>query len=295
MGNDEKKDEREDEIMIKKHNIEEIDMDLYGVVNSICKIIINLPNNIRIFGSGFLIKLYKNINPLFCLMTNEHVIKKTYIEQNQSIEIYYHNQAKNIKIKLDKKERFIRDFRDIDLDVIIIEILSKDNIKEDYFLLPNIDYINKYNNLINSKIYIPQFPELEKLSNSKGKIIKINKNEFSHDACTKQGSSGSPILLQNTKNVIGIHKQGCPSKNENYGDFIFPILNLLEKENYNKYNYITSEIEIKQENEEYPIINSYEQFFRENEKNTIMNSIKEFCPENEIKFEDMYKNEKDKK
>ena len=56
----------------------------------------------------------------------------------------------------------------------------------------NIDYINQ-------KIYIPQFPEGNKLSVSEGRIIKINdSNELVYDASTEDGSSGSPVLLKNT-------------------------------------------------------------------------------------------------
>ena len=67
----------------------------------------------------------------------------------------------------------------------------------------NIDYINQ-------KIYIPQYPEGNKLSFSEGKIIKINieNDELVYDASTKSGSSGSPILLKDTKKIIGIHKKG---------------------------------------------------------------------------------------
>ena len=67
----------------------------------------------------------------------------------------------------------------------------------------NIDYINQ-------KIYIPQYPEGNKLSVSEGKIIKINieNDELVYDASTKSGSSGSPILLKDTTEIIGIHKQG---------------------------------------------------------------------------------------
>ena len=79
----------------------------------------------------------------------------------------------------------------------------------------NIDYINQ-------KIYIPQYPEGNKLSVSEGKIIKINdSNELVYDASTEDGSSGSPIFLKNTTEVIGIHKEGnTHTRKENYGTLI---------------------------------------------------------------------------
>ena len=69
----------------------------------------------------------------------------------------------------------------------------------------NIEYINK-------EIYIVQYPKGNKLSYSEGKIININNNELIHDASTTSGSSGSPILIKNTIEVIGIHKQGSNKK-----------------------------------------------------------------------------------
>ena len=88
--------------------------------------------------------------------------------------------------------------------------------------MPNLDY----NNLLDKKIFIPQYPKRKQLSNSKGEIIAINDYEITHTASIDYGSSGSPIILNNTNQVIGIHKAG--SKNENYGDFIYPVMNMLK-------------------------------------------------------------------
>ena len=91
----------------------------------------------------------------------------------------------------------------------IIEIKIEDKIKDKYFLLPNINNNIEY---INKEIYIVQYPKGNKLSYSEGKIININNNELIHDASTTSGSSGSPILIKNTIEVIGIHKQGSNKK-----------------------------------------------------------------------------------
>ena len=64
-----------------------------------------------------------------------------------------------------------------------------------------------------------------------GEIIKVKKYELFHNASTKEGSSGSPIFLKNTTKVIGIHKQGDKYKEENYGNFIFPIIYMLNEKN----------------------------------------------------------------
>ena len=160
-------------------------------------------------------------------MTCEHIISNEIIEKNKTIEIYYDNQKKRIKIKLNKNERIIKNFLDFNIDCTIIEILQNDNINEGYFLLPNIDYLNNFDDLKENKIYIPQFRKGGNLSYSKGEIKNIERYQFSYNASTFPGSSGSPIFLDQTTYVIGIHKGGNDSEKENYGDFIFPIINFL--------------------------------------------------------------------
>ena len=141
-------------------------------------------------------------------MSNERVVTKEMIELNKIIDIQYNCEEKWIKIKLDLNERYI--IYNKEMDVTIIEI-KKDEIKDKYFLLPNINNNIEY---INKDIYIVQYPQGNKLSYSEGKIININNNELIYDASTKSGSSGSPILLKNTTEVIGIHKQGSNRKNK---------------------------------------------------------------------------------
>ena len=95
-----------------------------------------------------------------------------------------------------------------------------------YFLLPNINEID----YINKDIYIVQFPGGNKLSYSEGKIKDLQDYEIIYDASTKPGSSDSPILLKNSTEVIGIHKQGSQKRKENYGTLINSILELILNE-----------------------------------------------------------------
>ena len=104
-----------------------------------------------------------------------HLITNEIIEKNKTIEIYYDNQKKRIKIKLNKNERFIKNFFFFFIDCTIVEILPNDNISEDYFLLPNIDYSNNFDDLKEKKVYIPQFPNGGNLSYSKGEIKNIER------------------------------------------------------------------------------------------------------------------------
>ena len=63
--------------------------------------------------------------------------------------------SKKIDFKKDIRDE-PRDYLYLGIDVIIIEIIEEDNIKEEYFLLPNIGYINGYKKYENKRIYIPQ-------------------------------------------------------------------------------------------------------------------------------------------
>ena len=99
-----------------------------------------------------------------------------------------------------------------------------------------------------------------------------------HKCTTKEGSSGSPILLINNQKLIGIH-YGC-SQHYEFNKGILLIYSIIEfskiknnlliinKEgkrlNYNnKNNYIIVEFEIKEDNKNIRIINSYEQARKE--------------------------------
>ena len=187
-----------------------VDMDLYNVLPSVCKIRVN-----EWVGSGFFIKL-KEIN---YLMTNEHVITRKAIDNKNNILIYYNCEKENLIINLNKCQRHIQEFRNINLDITIVEILPKDRVDDYLFLEPEI---NEPLYLRNKKIYIPQFPGGKKLSHSEGTIDSINGYEFSYTASTMKGSSGSPILLKNSIKVIGIHKEGDKFKlSRNYGNLIY--------------------------------------------------------------------------
>ena len=206
--------------VLTNNELTQINLNLYNVIKSVCKIIIKDGK----IGTGFFIKLYKNNREFFCIMTNEHIITQELINSNKKIIVYYDAQNERIDINLNIKERFIKEYKEFDLDITIIEILKEDNIDKKYFLLP---YLDEYTNLINENIYIVQFPNGD-LSYSKGKIIKIDKFEITHDVLTKSGSSGSPIFLENTTRVIGIHKQGNKNKKINHGNFLYPIIQALE-------------------------------------------------------------------
>ena len=106
----------------------------YNEFECFCKIEINKNQN-KEFGSGFFIKLEKNKKPLYFLMTNEHIISKEIINKKGEITIFYNNEEEKRLIQLNK-ERFIKDYSDINIDATIVEILDKDNINKNYFISP---------------------------------------------------------------------------------------------------------------------------------------------------------------
>ena len=97
---------------------------------------------------------------------------------SNNIVIKYDNEFKVANIKLDKNKRYIKNFKDIGLDITAVEILDEDNILDDFFLWAEPEDFVKNNNIIKSNIYIPQYSEEKKLVKIMGSIINRNKYEF---------------------------------------------------------------------------------------------------------------------
>ena len=131
---------------------------------------------------------------------------------------------KQKEILLNSNERLIKNFNDINIDVTLIQILPKDNTQNIYFLMPDMNYINDTDSLMNKNICISQ-GSMNNFDIATGKIIKINKNEFCFYKSDNEDSLGSPIFLNNSIQVIGIHKGVI--QGQNYGIFIWPIINQL--------------------------------------------------------------------
>ena len=182
---------------------------------------------------GFLIKLFKKDKDFFCLMTNCHIITKEMIKKREKICFYYDNDQVVKEIILNSNERYIKEFSDISIDVIVVEILPTDNIDKNYFLLPDINYIYEYKDLKNKEIIL-----LKNQYYIDTKIKKINNYEFTYYNDIESNLSGSPIFLKDNTKVIGINKNNL-NNSENYADFIGPIFNYFKnlepiKKNVNK-------------------------------------------------------------
>lgn len=204
----------------------------------------------KIFGTGFLMKIEKNNFKKF-LFTCSHIVTQDLIDSNEDIEISYgkFDEMKKI-INLNKNLRFIRAF-EREKDITIIEIIESDEIPDNKFLSPDLNYSTGYDNYSREKIIVAGYP-IDKVNKgrhiSSGEIIGIlNDIEFQHNADTKNGSSGSPICSFDKQYVIGIHKQGDKKDKCNYGTFIGCVLDELQNNQGNETFYVQKEKKIVKE------------------------------------------------
>ena len=158
--------------------------------------------NESIIGICFLLKFWIHEELFYCLVSNKHILQKVIINNNSIISLYFNNELITTNLSINK--RYIKNFIDICLDITIIEILEEDNISKDYFLWNEfkIDNIR----LVNREIYIPQLSKGNELINIKSVINKIISYEFEYSANIKYSSKGMPIFLENSVNILGIHK-----------------------------------------------------------------------------------------
>ena len=162
------------------------------------------------------------------------------------IQIDFDDESR--EIKLDEKNRFIKGFnlgfnlenlkKPKEIDILLIQILPTDNIGDKYFLT---DYLKEEQKeeINNKRIHIIQFPLNSRvLKESKGPIVDNNDIIFNHKASTFQGSSGSPIFLDNENTdksvIIGVHSGGFEDSKINLGYFLYPVIFDLEKDPYLK-------------------------------------------------------------
>ena len=266
--------------------------------NSICRI---YTDNGK--GTGFFTKIPYKLKLLPVLITNNHVINKDDILNNKKFSIYLNNDKKIKRIELDNNRL---KYTNEKLDITIIEIKDNDKLNNKYLELDDeiMNYIklNKKEDInylsdiySNNSIYLINYPEDKNVVVSYGQSPDFSESEIFHKCTTKEGSSGSPILLINNQKLIGIHYGFSKHYDFNKGRLlIYSIIEfeniknnllLINKEgkclNYNKKNnYIIAEFEIKNDNEKIRIINSYEQYYREWE---LSDYEKEYKNEKEIK------------
>ena len=151
------------------------------------------------------------------------------MNDNAIFNISYNNGLKEANIKLNQNQRYIKAFKNICLDIAVIEIIDEDNISQNCYLYPQIEGRIK-DELINKNIYIPHYIEGEDLKFSKGMIKEINKYEFIYLVNIEYNLQGSPIFLENNYDVMGICKENNKCNKENSAIFIYPIINIIEED-----------------------------------------------------------------
>ena len=188
-------------------------------------------------GTGFFMKIPYKSDTLSVLFTNNHIINEDDLKISNIITLYINNRniEKNILIN---ENRFF--YTSKILDVSIIEIKKKDDQIEDFLELDeNIkscfqmdeNQISGYltNAYSNKSIYILNYQEGQDVKVSYGPTPDLSITKIRHKCSTKEGSSGSPILLSSNQKVIGIHYGSPVNRDFNEGTIIiFPIISFYQ-------------------------------------------------------------------
>ena len=229
-------------------------------------------------GTGFFTKIPYISDTLTVLCTNNHIISGNDLKNCKIITLYINNRniEKNILIN---ENRFF--YTNKILDVSIIEIKEKEDQIEDFLELDdNIksclqmdeNQISGYltNAYSNKSIYILNYQEGENIKVSYGPSPELSITKIKHKCSTKEGSSGSPILLSSNGKVIGIH-YGYPN-NRNYNEgtiIIFPIINFYQDIQNNIIKVKEDRKKIQDEVNNSNILNKsiYKSTFNDNNKN----------------------------
>ena len=172
--------------------------------------------------TGFFMKIKIEGNIHYFIVTSAHSITKEDINSKITISIFYgkaEQETENI-IELDNNKRFIKCFIDDDIDATIIEILPEDNIPENKYLFPDLNYKNGcgqyFNNIgIYTAGYFSDENNKFDIFYSHVEILSYkddrNMNNFVHDCEKKNGLTGSP-LINISKRIIGINFQNDDKK-----------------------------------------------------------------------------------
>ena len=185
--------------------------------NSITKIQINGNN-----GTGFFMKIEINGKEMNYLLTHNQIVSQAQITSKKDIDLICGKDDEEKKtIKLDE------DIRNIIIVecITLIEIIPKDGISENKYMIADLNYKKGYEVYKKAKVFtIGYNNNYKERYVSLGKITSIKDFEFNH---TSNANLGSPIFSYEDQFVIGIHKQ------KTNGIFIGKILDKLGKENIN--------------------------------------------------------------
>ena len=184
-------------------------------------------------GTGSFIKFRDGNKFQYFLMTCEHVIQKEIIEKDdEELEFFYHLESISRKITLNRDERFIKEYMQNGIDVTLVEIFQEE-VPWQYFLEPEYSCLDGFDQYEGKNIIIHQFPRGLEQSFSEYKIDKCIGNKLYYKVSTQKGSSGSPIILEGSQNILAVHRGGDDDHND--ANFILDIINDEERINYKGY------------------------------------------------------------
>ena len=198
--------------------------------NCVCKI--NTENGQK--GTGFFCKIpfpdFEHLLPI--LITNNHVIDESILENEKNKVILLLNNDKEIKeIQIENRIKYTNK----EYDITFIELKDNDGITK-FLELDNNIKTNVNIPYIGESIYILHYPRSKNVAVSYGILKNINKENsynFEHLCSTDFGSSGAPILNLSNSKIIGVHKE---SSNK-YGLFLNePLREFINKKHIKKEN-----------------------------------------------------------
>ena len=203
----------------------------------VCKIYKNGKN-----GSGFFAQIPYKDSQIKVLITNNHVLKESDIQEDKIITFSINNVIKNIKIGKERKkytseiyDTTIIEIKDSDELKDITEYLEIDDINLKYIKERNKQPLNEtLNNLYKQcSLYTLNYLGGNEIFVSYGFFIEITGSIIYHKCSTDFGSSGSPILSLENNKLIGVH-YGSSKNNFNFnkGTLIaFPIIEFQDIKN----------------------------------------------------------------
>jgi len=198
---------------------------------SICRIDCN-----KWKGTGFLCQInISNSTSIKALITCNHVLNRNLINKGDKIDISFNNEKLKFRITINDSTYV---YTNKEYDITIIEVFGFEYIKyflcfwcKNYFLFLKINAENPEDINKDKDIVIFHYEGGKEVKYSNGKLKNIDFQYFYHCCSTKEGSSGSPILMLEDYTVIGIHN-GDYQKKTNVGIYIKkPIDAFIEKYN----------------------------------------------------------------
>lgn len=189
-------------------------------LNQISNSIVKIKNESKsLTGTGFFVKIKLKNGYFRALITSSENL-----ESSRFIRIVRTTGTVNKIRELSMIEGKVFSFHKIpELKDIVVIGIKKGEFPDIDFLDIAPDYKNP-ETYINKEVYILLFPLKGEMNFTFGMVTEITKKSkfiFTHSCDTVVGSSGAPVLLAPSLEVIGIHQKVAPKEsNKNFGLFI---------------------------------------------------------------------------